>query len=60
MQPVSQQQIKQFVDGKTIAIAGASRKEKSFSADVAKHLQELNYKLWFINPNYENDEPEKF
>lgn len=58
MQPITQQQINRFVAGKTIAIVGASRKEKSFSADVAKHLKELNYKLWFINPNYETDEPQ--
>jgi predicted CoA-binding protein len=58
MQLITQQQIDRFVAGKTIAIAGASRKEKSFSADVAKHLKELNYKLWFVNPNYEADEPQ--
>lgn len=58
MQVITQQQINGFVAGKTIAIAGASRKEKSFSADVAKHLQELNYKLWYVNPNYETDELE--
>lgn len=58
MQPITQQQINRFVAGKTIAIVGASRNEKSFSADVAKHLQELNYKLWFVNPNYETDEPQ--
>lgn len=58
MQVVSLQQINRFVDGKIIAIAGASRKEKSFSADVAKHLAALNYKLWFINPNYETNQPE--
>jgi predicted CoA-binding protein len=58
MQPITQQQINRFVAGETIAIAGASRNEKSFSAEVAKHLKELNYKLWFVNPNYETDEPE--
>jgi len=57
MQLITQQQIDRFVAGNTIAIVGASRKEKSFSADVAKHLKELNYKLWFVNPNYEIDEP---
>lgn len=57
MQLITQQQINRFVAGKTIAIVGASRKEKSFSAEVAKHLKELNYKLWFVNPNYEIDEP---
>lgn len=59
MQFITQQQIDSFVAGKTIAIVGASRKEKSFSADVAKHLKELNYKLWFVNPNYETDEPQQ-
>jgi len=58
MQPITQQQINRFVSGKTIAIVGASRNEKSFSAEVAKHLKELNYKLWFVNPNYETDEPQ--
>lgn len=58
MQFISQQQIDQFVAGETIAIVGASRNEKSFSAGVAKHLKELNYKLWFVNPNYETNEPE--
>jgi len=58
MQPITQQQINRFVAGKTIAIVGASRNEKSFSADVAKHLKELNFKLWFVNPNYETDEPQ--
>lgn len=60
MQPITQQQINRFVASKTIAIAGASRNDKSFSADVAKHLKELNYKLWFVNPNYETDEPQNF
>lgn len=58
MQPITQQQINRFVYGKTIAIVGASRNQKSFSAQVAKHLKELNYKLWFVNPNYETDEPQ--
>ena len=57
MQLITQQQIDRFVTGNTIAIVGASRKEKSFSAEVTKHLKELNYKLWFVNPNYETDEP---
>lgn len=59
MQFITQQQIDSFVAAKTIAIVGASRKEKSFSADVARHLKELNYKLWFVNPNYETDEPQQ-
>lgn len=56
MQLITQQQINGFVSGSTIAIAGASRKEKSFSAEVAKHLGAQNYKLWFVNPNFEKSE----
>jgi len=58
MQPITQQQINRFLAGKTIAIAGASRNGKSFSAEVAKHLKELNYTLWFVNPNFEIDDPQ--
>ena len=56
MQLITQQQINGFVSGSTIAIAGASRKEKSFSAEVAKHLGSQNYNLWFVNPNFEKSE----
>jgi predicted CoA-binding protein len=56
MQLITQQQIKDFVSSANMAIAGASRNEKSFSADVAKHLAALNYKLWFVNPNFDNSE----
>lgn len=56
MELITQHQIDGFTSGKTIAIAGASRNEKSFSAEVAKHLTSLNYKLWFINPNYDSNE----
>ncbi len=56
MQLITQQQINGFVSGSTIAIAGASRKEKSFSAEVAKHLAAQNYNLWFVNPNFEKSE----
>lgn len=58
MQFISQQQIDRFVAGESIAIVGASRIEKSFSAEVARHLATLNYKLWFVNPNYATDEHE--
>jgi len=56
MQLISLQQINNFVSGSKIAIAGASRNEKSFSAEVAKHLARLNYKLWFVNPNFDKSE----
>ena len=56
MQLITQQLINDFVSGSTIAIAGASRNEKSFSAEVAKYLVAQNYKLWFVNPNFEKSE----
>lgn len=56
MQLITQQQIDQFVGGQTIAIAGASRNPKSFSADVVKHLTKQNYKLWLVNPNFGTEE----
>lgn len=49
---ITQHQIDHFLQGKTIAIAGASRKEKSFSAQVAKHLEQLGYNIWYVNPNF--------
>lgn len=58
MQLISLQQINNFVSGSSIAIAGASRNPKSFSAEVAKHLGMQNYKLWFVNPNFEKSELE--
>jgi predicted CoA-binding protein len=58
MQLISLQQINNFVSGSSIAIAGASRNPKSFSAEVAKHLGIQNYKLWFVNPNFEKSELE--
>lgn len=56
MQLITQQQINGFVSADTIAIVGASRNEKSFSDEVAKHLAAQNYKLWFVNPNFEKSE----
>jgi uncharacterized protein len=56
MKLITKQQINDFVSCNTLAIAGASRNEKSFSAEVAKHLKALNYKLWLVNPNFNNDE----
>ncbi len=56
MQLITQQQINGFVSADTIAIVGASRNEKSFSTEVAKHLIAQNYKLWFVNPNFEKNE----
>jgi len=53
MNMISQHQIDRFLQEKTVAIAGASRNEKSFSAQVAKHLEQLGYNLWYVNPNFE-------
>ena len=52
MKPSTRQNINKFLDCKTIAIAGASRDENSFSAKVAIHLTKLGYKLWYVNPEF--------
>ncbi|MGE5427003.1 MAG: CoA-binding protein [Methylococcaceae bacterium] len=56
MELISKHTIDHFLDCKTIAIAGASRDEKSFSAQVAKQLSKIGYNLWYINPQFEADE----
>ena len=58
MELITKQQIDHFLDCKAMAIAGASRDEKSFSAQVANHLTKLGYRLWFINPQFGPDEKE--
>jgi len=57
MKPVSKKNIDDFLDCKVMAIAGASRDKKSFSAQVAEHLETLGYELWLINPYYEESLP---
>jgi len=56
MELITKQKIDHFLDCKTMAIAGASRDEKSFSAQVAMHLNKLGYNLWFVNPAFEPHE----
>ncbi|MEA4981130.1 MAG: CoA-binding protein [Paludibacter sp.] len=56
MELITKQKIDHFFDCKTMAIAGASRDEKSFSAQVAKHLNKLGYNLWLVNPAFEPQE----
>lgn len=56
MKKVALQQINHFVSASNIAIAGASRNEKSFSANVVQHLSQRGYQLWLINPNFEKDD----
>jgi predicted CoA-binding protein len=36
-----------------MAIAGASCNDKSFTAQVALHLSKFEYKLWLVNPQFE-------
>jgi len=52
MQLISIQNIDRFLNGKIIAVAGASRKEKSFSASVCSHLWTKGYTVVRINPNF--------
>jgi len=52
MQLISIQNIDRFLNCKIIAVAGASRKEKSFSASVIVHLRAIGYTVLSINPNF--------
>ncbi len=52
MQLVSIQNIDQFLNCKVIAVAGASRKEKTFSSSVVSHLTNKGYTVLGINPNF--------
>lgn len=59
MQLISLQNIDRFLNCKVIAVAGASRKEKSFSASAVSHLKTKGYTVLSINPNFtENDKNE--
>ena len=52
MQLISIQNSDRFLNCKIIAVAGASRKEKSFSASVIVHLRAIGYTVLSINPNF--------
>ena len=52
MQLISIQNINRFLNCKLIAVAGASRKEKSFSATAITHLRSQGYTVLSINPNF--------
>lgn len=45
------QDIREFVAEKTLAVAGLSRDEKSFSAAAFKELRSRGYRLYPVNPN---------
>ena len=53
MKLIPKQRIDHFLDCQSMAIVGASRDEKSFSAQVTKHLSQLGYNLWYVNPRFE-------
>jgi len=52
-------EIDQFLTCKTIAVAGASRKEKSFSASAIAHLRSLGYEVLLVNPNFTENSSER-
>ena len=56
MQLIPKQKIDHFLNCQSMAIVGASRNEKSFSAQVARHLSQLGYNLWYVNPRFEPKE----
>jgi len=56
MEFISKRTIDHFLDCKTMAIAGVSRDEKSFSVQVANQLSKLGYNLWYVNPQFEPEE----
>jgi len=52
MQQVSLQNIDKFLNCKIIAVAGASRKERTFSSSVVSHLKNKGYTVLRLNPNF--------
>ena len=59
MQIISIQNIDRFVNCKVIAVAGASRKDKSFSASAIEHLKTIGYNVLSINPNFEENSSDR-
>ena len=55
MKITTRKNIDDFLNCKTIALAGASRNQNSFSGQVAAHLTKLGYKLLLINPAFGNN-----
>ncbi len=50
---ITRQDIDNFLSADTLAIAGASRNEKSFSASLINHLRLKGYNVMSVNPNFE-------
>jgi len=59
MQLISIQNIDRFLNCKVIAVAGASRKDKSFSASAIEHLNNIGYNVLSINPNFEENSSDR-
>ena len=59
MEKNTRKEIDQFLECRTMAVAGVSRKEKSFSASAIKHLEALGYDILQVNPNFEETDFEK-
>jgi predicted CoA-binding protein len=57
MNKVTLSQINSFLANEIIAVAGASRNEKSFGYKVVAHLKNLNYKVFSINSAYDSSVP---
>ncbi len=55
----TQADIKDFLSQKTIAMAGLSRDEKAFSANIKKELVAKGYRIIPVNPNAESIGGEK-
>lgn len=53
LKKITRQDIDNFLAADTLAIAGSSRNEKSFSASVINHLKSKGYNVLSVNPNFE-------
>ncbi len=56
MENITSSNIKKFLDGKDIAIAGASRNKKKFGYMVFNHLKSQGYNLYPVHPETDNIE----
>ncbi len=59
LQKTTRKDIDDFLHCKVIAVAGASRNEKSFSTSVITHLRSKGYEIFLINPNFDESNPAK-
>ena len=59
MKKNSKQDIDNFLECRTLIVAGASRKEKTFSATVIAHLHHVGYDIISVNKNYLENSAER-